>query len=76
MNGTQGWALEPLLELWRCDEPQFDGAVAWLFQVPNRTYVESMRLTPADELRRELCVFDAQTLASKTPERESFKSVQ
>jgi hypothetical protein len=67
INGSGRWMLEPLRELWKCSEPHSKGTVAWLFQVSNRTYADSRLCTPADELRRDLCVFDAQMLDSSTP---------
>jgi hypothetical protein len=67
INGSGRWMLEPLRELWKCSEPESKGTVAWLFQAPKSTYSESLLCTPAAELKRDYCVFDAQKLDSSTP---------
>jgi hypothetical protein len=41
MNGSAGWKLEPLHELWRCRERQHDLMECWLFNVPGASYTDS-----------------------------------
>jgi hypothetical protein len=57
INGTSRWSLDPLEELWRCTEPRREDTIAWLFQLHDRAYAESIHQTPPADLRRERLIF-------------------
>ena len=58
LNGTDGWKLEALAEIWEGAVPKTEGQVAQVYVLKNGTrYVDSALDTPESELLNKRCVW-------------------
>lgn len=68
VNGTAGWRLDRLNEVWKCRDPD-DTHIAWLFCLASGAkFCDSPVNDPPSKLVREQCVFSAEA-PSKHPQR-------
>lgn len=59
LNGTTGWSLEQLDEVWRCTEPGSQRS-AWVYRVRgDQEYADSALGTRAELLSKTECIFRA-----------------